>query len=110
MYSTSPLERASLWLTEHPGSLVITQRGVETLRAGHPERRILDAFYEASASYVATRSRETPVLRVSATPPIGPWSPVACFEPRFPGEPGLCIYATASAAPLLGPTPEPLTQ
>jgi hypothetical protein len=90
--SPPPLARASRALSGHPGALLITQRGVETLRAEHPELRILDGYYDAS-SRLAARTARTPVLRLSAAALAERWEPIAQFPARFPGETALALYA-----------------
>jgi hypothetical protein len=89
----APLTQASRALAARPDALVITQRGVETLRAQHPELRILDGYYEASARFAARNSDASSVLRLSASAaPSDRWQRLAEFPARFPGETGLSLY------------------
>jgi len=92
---TSPLERASQALAEHPGALVITQRGVELLRSRHPELRILDAHYEASTRFTTRTAAAPDVLRLSAASLPPPWQAIGAFAGRFPAEAGLLLYRLA---------------
>ena len=110
--SAAPLQRASAALPDSPDALLLTQRGVEVLRAAHPELRILDVYYEASADYAMRSPADRSILRISGTPLPDPWRVLETFEARFPGESALTLFTldpprTHRADPGAMPFPPP---
>jgi hypothetical protein len=89
----APLERASAELAGRAGTLLITQWGVEWMREQHPELRIFDPYYAASARLAAQSETKGEVLRLSTSPLAEPWVPLRELPARFPGEKSLTLYA-----------------
>ena len=87
----SPLERASRALDAHPDAVLITQWGIEVMRARHPELRIFDAYYGPSTRLAARTTSHREILRISTTQPGAQWRVVAELPARFPGEKGLLL-------------------
>ncbi len=88
----APLERASAELGGRAGAVLITQWGVEWMRAHHPELRIFDPYYAASARLAMQSEAEREVLRLSTSALADPWVALRELPARFPGERSLTLY------------------
>jgi len=88
-----PLQQAAAYVEAHPDraeALLITNHGVEVMRAALPGLPVQDAYYTGAAR-LAARLAPGPVWRLSGTALPGR-DPVQHFPGRFPGERDLLLY------------------
>lgn len=86
-----PLMRAAKAVQAEPEvAILITNHGVELMRATLPDRRVHDAYYAGSAA-LAARLAEGPVWRLSSTP-LPDRTPENYFAGRFIGERSMWLY------------------